>query len=405
MNVEPEISVLHQTSLSATEQIFHIEALSGNLKNFIEKNINSKDAVNQKTILHKMAESESGDSNTVEYLLNLGAEIDAEDNAGQTPLERAVAKGNIEIGKCLIYNGANTDSKIKSLWRAVNNGHFEFVKLLFDDQYITNIDIKDHTGQTFLHYPNIEIGKYLISKGANVEVKNNAGLTPLHYAVSYGQFEYAKMLIAEGAQIEPMTNKGVTPLHCAANKGYLEIAKFLIDKGAQIHSKTNNNGWTPLHFAMQECHLEMAKLLTDKGAQIDAKTNRESTPLHLIAKKGNVNMAKFLIGKGAQIEAKDNNGMKALHFACRGGFLEMTKFLVEHGAQIETRNNNNETPFFLSNRENHDQIAKYLLEKKREEENRYPETASSNALCIICMEQRGGFYVLNPCGVWTCFTL
>ena len=32
MNVEPEISVLHQTSLSATEQIFHIEALSGNIR-------------------------------------------------------------------------------------------------------------------------------------------------------------------------------------------------------------------------------------------------------------------------------------------------------------------------------------------------------------------------------------
>ena len=87
-----------------------------------------------------------------------------------------------------------------------------------------------------------------------------------------------------------------------------------------------------------------------------------------------------------------------LHFACKKGFLEMTKFLVEHGAQIETRNNNNETPFFLSNRENHDQITKYLLEKKREVDIRNPETASTNALCIICMEQRGGFYVLHPCG-------
>ena len=72
--------------LSDSQKLFHTAAENGKLEDFIQENINSKDEDrNQRTILHKVSEFEDSAS-TVEYLIKLGAEIEASDQDKWTPL-------------------------------------------------------------------------------------------------------------------------------------------------------------------------------------------------------------------------------------------------------------------------------------------------------------------------------
>jgi ankyrin repeat protein len=72
----------------------------------------------------------------------------------------------------------------------------------------------------------------------------------LHYAAYGGHKEIAELLIAEGADVNAKDEDGVTPLHEAAFGGYKEIAELLIAKGADVNAK-NNGGETPLDFSIR----------------------------------------------------------------------------------------------------------------------------------------------------------
>jgi hypothetical protein len=69
--------------------------------------------------------------------------------------------------------------------------------------------------------------------------------TPLHSAARGGNVEITKFLVSKGADVDAEAIDGTTPLHLAAN---VEIAKFLISKGAYVNA-TTKRGWTPLDIA------------------------------------------------------------------------------------------------------------------------------------------------------------
>lgn len=97
--------------------------------------------------------------------------------------------------------------------------------------------------------PNIEIIKFLIKKGADVNAKNYTNSSPLHYAVALKNkgTEIIKLLIDKGADVNAKNCYGDTPLHRAVFRSF-ENAKILIDNGADVNAK-DNDGKTPLDIA------------------------------------------------------------------------------------------------------------------------------------------------------------
>jgi ankyrin repeat protein len=81
---------------------------------------------------------------------------------------------------------------------------------------------------------NIEQVRLLISKCADVNIKNNVCCTPLHYAAEYGHLVVTEFLIANGADINAQTMNNLTPLHMAARRGHYNVVDLLIEKGADI---------------------------------------------------------------------------------------------------------------------------------------------------------------------------
>jgi len=78
----------------------------------------------------------------------------------------------------------------------------------------------------------LEVVKLLLEHGADPNVKNRDGKTPLHNAASEGHLEVVKLLLERGADPNVKDDDGNTPLHNAAWRGHLEVVKLLLEHGA-----------------------------------------------------------------------------------------------------------------------------------------------------------------------------
>ena len=114
----------------------------------------------------------------------------------------------------------------------------------------------------------------LVNAGANLSIGDEAGRMPLYLAAMKGHIDVVKLLLEKGADISVANANGWTPLIAATITGHLEVVKLLLDKGADI-SVANADGWTPLIAAADSGHLEVVKLLLDKGVDISVANDNK----------------------------------------------------------------------------------------------------------------------------------
>ncbi len=176
------------------------------------------------------------DLGKVKYLVENGANVNAKDNDGWTPLHWAASKNNLDMVKYLVETGK------------------------------ADVNAKTSYGTTPLYWAaeknNLDMVKYLVENGANVNAKASYGTTPLHKATLNNNLEMVKYLVETGkADVNAKDNNGETPLHWAACNNYLEMVKYLVGTHKADVKAKDNNGETPLHWAASNNYLEMVKYL------------------------------------------------------------------------------------------------------------------------------------------------
>ena len=119
-----------------------------------------------------------------------------------------------------------------------------------------------------------------LDKGADVNKKDNDGMTPLNYAAVFGEKEIVELLLANGADVNVKDKDGVTPLFDAVATVQKEIAKLLIINGADVNV-ADPFSMTPLHFAAVFGQKEITELLLAECADVDAKNLDGETPLDM----------------------------------------------------------------------------------------------------------------------------
>jgi len=291
------------------------------------------------TVLHT-ATMTSLTPSILELLVAGGADVNARNKDGVSPLLIAVQKRNFAHVKFYAERGADINSADKAgdtpLTLALKDGQ-AMLEMLVNR---TNALSHDSNGNTPLHTAvivnaSIEQIRYLISLTDDINARNSDGNNALYLAVERNNKKIGELLLAKNADIFSTNNANDSPLHLALKKGG-DTQGWLIT--SRTITATDGSGNTALHYAVEWGLKKAALSLIEKGANPEAKNANGETPLFSAAKTNDPAMTALIVKGGSSIKARDNFGSSPLHTAVRWDADASVRELVQLGIDVNAQN-------------------------------------------------------------------
>jgi len=138
----------------------------------------------------------------LKMLLKQGVQMEPRDSAGRTPLELAILNGRTQAAETLIEAGAGFDPSALLLLSAQEN-------------------VTDRS-----------LVRFLRQRGANIDIRDPDGHTPLLIAAGHGNHRLIHHLLEYGADVNARNNAGESALDLVRLKELPEVEKFLLRNGA-----------------------------------------------------------------------------------------------------------------------------------------------------------------------------
>ena len=286
----------------------------------------------------------------VKLLIEHGADVNITDGQGNSALILACRHYKdarkdecSEIVELLAAKGVNMNavsvfsSPIRGyergtvLFEACIKGRLEIVPLLMKlgaaiDATSQNPLIESCT----LH--NLDVVRFLISHGANVNIIDYYGHTCLSVACRNGFDDIVELLLDHGADINLVRDiYRYTPFILAIMHGRVSTVKLLLDRGASVHRKGNA---VPLLVASQHGQVGVARLLLERGADVQEARYGTTPLIAAAAYPKDRGMIGLLLEYGADINAENEVGYCALGAADECNRLDTAKLLLERGADL-----------------------------------------------------------------------
>lgn len=258
----------------------------------------------------------------------------------------------------------------RAIHEAVRLGDAKQTKTLI--QFKANVNVKNNVGMTPLHIASLhgytDCVKVLLDAGALPNEKDIKNKLPIHYAVSNttGNINVLKLLLKQGSLIDPKDHKKETPLIYSIRKKNFQFAKYLLANQASIHV-VDEDGFSLLHILALNGNLELLKIIVELGVNPNTLIEKGNlTPLHFAAMNGHLESLHYLLSKGANPDIQDDTGYTALHYAVKEGDLETVTALLRKKANPNLRAIDGFPPLFIAAQEGYGNIAKKLLENQAE---------------------------------------
>lgn len=240
----------------------------------------------------------------------------------------------------------------------------------------------------------LDVARSLLEKGASPNYRPEGTTSALLLCLENEYFDLAELMIANGAEIDIRNVKGWTPLIWASIKGRRKCVDFLIAHGANIHA-CNNDGWNAVTGAYFKNRTDIVELLLEKGAIFGAKyaeaallsayengyidlakhllTAFDITPnitdaanVSLLAKavaKGDWSFVRTLIAKKADVNVRSADGVPMLALLAGNGHKELIALMLDNGADIHLMSNDGETAIYCAAKNNQLETLRFLIEK------------------------------------------
>ena len=267
---------------------------------------------------------ESGNKKVVQSLIADGADPDAPHSwDGVVALHIAVKEGNPDLALELIGMGAN-------------------------------INCQDDWGDTAVHHAiysnNPQMLAILLTCNPDINIRNRSCQTPLHVAATHPEEpDLFNFLLFIGADYDLMDGSGYRAIHCAAQSGHITALRALIDKGVDVNVQDYDQ-CTALHYTTNpslgdHCDFTkddrdkpgMVKLLIEAGARVDLSSDCGYTAFDGVECEPEV--LKLLLPLGRKVfdvnQSVSSEGYDLLYFALQADDLELFGQLIAEGANVE----------------------------------------------------------------------
>jgi ankyrin repeat protein len=318
----------------------------------------------------------------LEIALKYGLDVNYTDVHGLSLLYYATKHNDIESLKLLLDMGNDpnkrcTDIFVAPLHLATKNNNLECVKLLLI--YGANIDIVDGHGGSPLWYAmpqrwkkernnlnhKLQCFKFLLEEGADPFIQNYMGETIVHYMIDQNLKDYLQVILSEPNLIKLLnipSKKGMTPLHYAIFTERLDFVKVLLRNGSNPHV-ISDEGDTLLHYASINKETEYVKSLLQYKVNVNSVNKEGSTPLHMAISYGNPKNMEWLLKAGANVDSKTLKGNTPLHLAVSLSHYKCAKILMRYKPDILAVNNEKivETPISLAKKKGDRRLSEILL--------------------------------------------
>lgn len=390
----------------------HLAAANG--KNEVIDILLDKDASNindvdnkGNTPLHWASMKDRAD--TVELLIENGADIEAKDIDNWTALHYAAAFASLQTVEALVDNGADKNSLTKDGNIPVNYAKDETIKTYLSGGKIGREDteevVEEETKETA---ENTETSETITEDELNNEldttqngsivdptvvdldpkqlelliaVKNNdiiavnallkenvnpnfvdeEGYSPLHRAVLNNNLDVVNVLLSYKdidteiklpyeASVDDWYLGGATPLLVASYTGNADIVNALIEAGSDIRAKDDIDGATTIHIASANGNNEVINILLNKdNTLINEADSMKDTPLHWASIKNQTDTISLLLANGADTKLTNSDGNTVLHYAAMYGDVNTVNVLLEADSSLASvENNEGITPIYYA---------------------------------------------------------
>ena len=356
-------------------------------------NLRDKDGNN---VVHYLVKGGMTNEVNNAFLDAKGADLNAVNNMGQTPLMVAVKQGEhrycIKDCKVVFQNDVNArdvEGKTALHYLVNNDSAVQSTDKTFWIDGLINLDadvnIADNNGMTPLHYTAKQGSKEcmeLISKSyfekcklvpatakqkmaAFFNAKDAGGKIALHYAVETKAIDVINYLASKKSFIDfkVVDENKQSIVHYAAKVGDLDMFKLIKDLDPTLLNKLDAEGNMPLHIAIQNKKPGIATIILteNKGSFVNWMNTEKQTPLHIACKNGDEYSVKVLLKHNANVNCLDADGNTPLLIAVVTGKANVVDALLEAKADISIKDVNGNSPLLIACQQKDVTLTKKLL--------------------------------------------
>lgn len=307
------------------------------------------------------------DQEMIRYFTEKGLELNSVDSEGNGAFNYAAKGGNVEMLQWLIDEGVDHQTLnqqggnamlFASMGMRKHSNNLEVFKYL--DSKGIEANIVTSTGETPLLFYAPDgndpgVFKFLLSKGADPDHADEDGNTALMLASAYNDFKAVKLLAAASKKIDAVNDDGQTALMYAVHRNSPDAVGLILAKGADPMA-VDKDGNNLMYYLVQSYSSQKADvfeqkraLLGERGLTLSATQANGNNLYHLAAGRNAISLLKGASEMGLNINAKNKEGLTPLHIAAmKAENDEVLKYLITQGADKKVLTSFEESAYDLA---------------------------------------------------------